>query len=70
MASVAHLRQAYFVVAVLIAPPAKEFRRVSPRVVLAAGSDAGAANAVIFKRTGRLAPAVVLHAVYNAVMLA
>ncbi len=30
----------------------------------------GAANAVIFKRTGRLAPAVVLHAVYNAVMLA
>ncbi len=29
----------------------------------------GAANAVLFKKTGRLAPAVVLHMVYNAVVL-
>jgi membrane protease YdiL (CAAX protease family) len=29
----------------------------------------GAANALIFKKTGRLAPAVVLHMVYNAVVL-
>jgi membrane protease YdiL (CAAX protease family) len=28
----------------------------------------GAANAVMFKKTGRLAPAVVLHMVYNAVV--
>lgn len=30
----------------------------------------GAANALIFKKTGRLAPAVVLHMVYNAVVVA
>lgn len=30
----------------------------------------GVANALIFKKTGRLAPAVVLHMVYNAVVLA
>jgi membrane protease YdiL (CAAX protease family) len=29
----------------------------------------GGANALIFKKTGRLAPAVVLHMVYNAVVL-
>jgi membrane protease YdiL (CAAX protease family) len=29
----------------------------------------GATNAVLFKKTGRLAPAVVLHMVYNAVVL-
>lgn len=29
----------------------------------------GAANALLFKRTGRLLPAVVLHVVYNAVVL-
>lgn len=29
----------------------------------------GVANAILFKRTGRLAPAVVLHMVYNAVVL-
>lgn len=29
----------------------------------------GAANCIIFKRTGKLAPAVVLHMVYNAVVL-
>jgi membrane protease YdiL (CAAX protease family) len=29
----------------------------------------GAANALIFKKSGRLAPAVVLHMVYNAVVL-
>lgn len=29
----------------------------------------GAANALIFKKTGRLAPAIVLHMVYNAVVL-
>jgi membrane protease YdiL (CAAX protease family) len=29
----------------------------------------GAANALLFKKTGRLAPAVVLHMVYNAVLL-
>ena len=29
----------------------------------------GAANALLFKKTGRLAPAVVLHMVYNAVVL-
>jgi membrane protease YdiL (CAAX protease family) len=29
----------------------------------------GAANALIFKKTGRLVPAVVLHMVYNAVVL-
>jgi membrane protease YdiL (CAAX protease family) len=28
----------------------------------------GAANAVVFKKTGRLAPAVILHMVYNAVV--
>ncbi len=96
MASVPHLRQAYFVMAVLIAPPAEEFlfrgllfRALERewggwRAIL--GSAAffavyhpalswlpvaalGALNAVIFKRTGRLAPAVLLHAVYNAVVL-
>jgi membrane protease YdiL (CAAX protease family) len=30
----------------------------------------GIANALVFKKTGRLAPAVVLHMVYNAVVLA
>lgn len=30
----------------------------------------GVANALLFKKTGRLAPAVVLHMVYNAVVLA
>lgn len=30
----------------------------------------GAVNALLFKRTGRLAPAVLLHMVYNAVVLA
>jgi membrane protease YdiL (CAAX protease family) len=30
----------------------------------------GATNALLFKKTGRLAPAVVLHMVYNAVVLA
>jgi len=30
----------------------------------------GAANALLFKKTGQLAPAVVLHMVYNAVVLA
>jgi membrane protease YdiL (CAAX protease family) len=29
----------------------------------------GAANALLFKKTGRLAPAVVLHMVYNAVVV-
>lgn len=29
----------------------------------------GVANAIIFKKTGRLAPAVVLHMVYNAIVL-
>jgi len=29
----------------------------------------GAANALLFKKTGRLAPAVILHMVYNAVVL-
>ena len=29
----------------------------------------GAANALLFKKTGRLAPAVLLHMVYNAVVL-
>jgi membrane protease YdiL (CAAX protease family) len=29
----------------------------------------GLANAFIFKKTGRLAPAVVLHMVYNAIVL-
>jgi len=29
----------------------------------------GASNAILFKKTGRLAPAVVLHMVYNAVVL-
>lgn len=29
----------------------------------------GAANALVFKKTGRLAPAVVLHMIYNAVVL-
>jgi membrane protease YdiL (CAAX protease family) len=29
----------------------------------------GAANALLFKKTGRLAPAVVLHMVYNAIVL-
>jgi membrane protease YdiL (CAAX protease family) len=29
----------------------------------------GACNALLFKKTGRLAPAVALHAVYNAVVL-
>jgi membrane protease YdiL (CAAX protease family) len=28
----------------------------------------GAASAILFKKTGRLAPCVVLHAVYNAVV--
>jgi membrane protease YdiL (CAAX protease family) len=29
----------------------------------------GVANALLFKKTGRLAPAVLLHMVYNAVVL-
>jgi membrane protease YdiL (CAAX protease family) len=29
----------------------------------------GMANAILFKKTGRLAPAVLLHMVYNAVVL-
>jgi membrane protease YdiL (CAAX protease family) len=29
----------------------------------------GIANALLFKKTGRLAPAVILHMVYNAVVL-
>ena len=29
----------------------------------------GTANALLFKRTGRLAPAVILHLIYNAVVL-
>ena len=29
----------------------------------------GAANAMLYKKTGRLAPAIVLHMVYNAVVL-
>jgi membrane protease YdiL (CAAX protease family) len=29
----------------------------------------GATNALLFKKTGRLAPAVLLHMVYNAVVL-
>jgi hypothetical protein len=29
----------------------------------------GAANALLFKKTGCLAPAVVLHMVYNAIVL-
>jgi membrane protease YdiL (CAAX protease family) len=29
----------------------------------------GIVNAVLFKKTGRLAPAVVLHVIYNAVVL-
>lgn len=30
----------------------------------------GVINALLFKKTGRLAPGVVLHMVYNAVVLA
>jgi hypothetical protein len=30
---------------------------------------AGAADAILFKKTGRLAPAVILHMVYNAVVV-
>jgi membrane protease YdiL (CAAX protease family) len=30
----------------------------------------GVVNAVIFKKTGRLAPAIVTHMVYNAIVLA
>jgi membrane protease YdiL (CAAX protease family) len=30
----------------------------------------GAANALMFKKTGRLAPAIVVHMVYNAIVLA
>jgi membrane protease YdiL (CAAX protease family) len=29
----------------------------------------GAANCIIFKKSGKLAPAVILHMVYNAVVL-
>jgi len=29
----------------------------------------GAVNAVLFKKTGRLAPAVVVHMVYNTIVL-
>jgi membrane protease YdiL (CAAX protease family) len=97
MQAVPHLRQAYVVMAVLIAPFAEEFlfrgllyRALDRewggwRAVL--GSAAffavyhpmlswppvfllGAVNAVLFKKTGRLAPAVLLHMVYNMIVLA
>lgn len=90
------MREAYFVMAVLIAPPAEEFvfrgllYRALDRewggwhaVVGSAGFFAiyhqpfawltvfalGTLSCVLFKRTGRLAPSVVMHSIYNAVVL-
>jgi membrane protease YdiL (CAAX protease family) len=97
MAAIPHMREALFVMAVVIAPCAEEFlfrgllyRALDRewggwRAVL--GSAAffavyhpmlswvpvgllGVVNAVIFKKTGRLAPAIVTHMVYNAIVLA
>ncbi len=96
MDAVPHLRAAFFVMAVLIAPVSEEylFRGLLYRALdrewggwrAVAGSAAffaiyhpflswlpvgvlGAVNALVFKRTGRLAPAVLLHMAYNAVVL-
>ena len=97
MQSVPHLREALFVMAVLIVPFAEEFlfrgllyRALDRewggwRAVL--GSAAffavyhpllswapvflvGTVNAMLFKKTGRLAAAVLAHMIYNAVVLA
>jgi len=97
MAAIPHMREALFVMAVVIAPCAEEFlfrgllyRALDRewggwRAVL--GSAAffavyhpmlswvpvgllGVVNAVIFKKTGFLAPAIVTHMVYNAIILA
>lgn len=97
MASVPHLRLAYGVMAVLIAPPAEEylFRGLLYRALdrewagwrAIVGSAAffaiyhqplawlpvfalGVSSSVLFRSTGRLAPSVLLHMVYNAVILA
>ncbi len=97
LAAVPHLRAAYFVMAVAVAPFAEEylFRGLLYRALdrewggwrAVAGSAAffaiyhpplswlpvgalGVVNALLFKRTGRLAPAVALHMAYNAVVLA
>ena len=97
MDSVPHLRTAYLVMAVGIAPLAEEYlfrgllyraldreRRGWRAVIGSAAVFAiyhpplswlpvgllGIANALVFRKTGRLAPAVLLHMVYNAVVLA
>ena len=97
MDAVPHLRTAYLVMAVGIAPLAEEylFRGLLYRALdregggwrAVIGSAAffaiyhpplawlpvglvGVANALVFRKTGRLAPAVLLHMVYNAVVLA
>jgi membrane protease YdiL (CAAX protease family) len=97
MSAIPHIRESYFVMAVLIAPVAEEylFRGLLYRALerewggwrAVLGSAAffasyhpvlswlpvfclGALNAVLFKRSGRLAPAVLLHMTYNAVVLA
>jgi len=41
-----------------------------PPLSWVAGCLVGIANALLFKKSGRLAPAVILHMVYNAVVLA
>jgi membrane protease YdiL (CAAX protease family) len=96
MAAIPHMREAYIVMAVLIAPPAEEylFRGLLYRALdrewggwrAVLGSAAffasyhpvlswlpvfglGALNAMLFKRSGRLAPAVVLHMAYNMAVL-
>lgn len=96
MDSVPHLRTAYLVMALGIAPLAEEylFRGLLYRALdrewrgwrAVVGSAAffavfhpplawlpvgllGMANALVFRKTGRLAPAVLCHMVYNAVVL-
>ncbi len=96
MAQLPGLKQAYFIMVVLLTPFAEEylFRGLLYRALdrewggwrAILGSAAffaiyhsplswlpiglvGIANALLFKKTGRLAPAVILHIVYNAVVL-
>jgi membrane protease YdiL (CAAX protease family) len=96
MAAIPHLRPAFAVMAVGIAPFAEEylfrgllfktmyrewgnwratlgsaafFAALHPPTAWLPVALVGVANAQLFKRTGRLAPAVVLHMVYNAVIV-
>ncbi len=96
MKSVPHLHEAFFVMAVLIAPLAEEFlfrgllyraldrewggwramlgsaaffAAYHPMLAWAPVFLLGAVNAALFKKSGRLVPAVLVHMIYNAIVL-